>query len=118
MRPGHRPLTSRLIVESQLPPTIVAIAFLVTFFTKPLSSTPYVFMAAPKVYVVCLLAVLNRKAKLRRHLESSQEWKVSIGVEHDMLDGARSRVELRRSLRPAARRVSEDSRRRLIRTRM
>jgi hypothetical protein len=79
----------RLVIESQLPPTIVASAFLITLYTRPASTVTHIFMAAPKVYVVCLLAVLNRKAKLRRQLDSSQEYKVSGVAAQNDSDGQR-----------------------------
>ncbi|WWD17018.1 hypothetical protein CI109_101454 [Kwoniella shandongensis] len=59
----------RLSVESQLFPTLIAIAFMLSYGIKPVAGLNLFFeMFHPKVYVVAFLAVLNARKALREGL--------------------------------------------------
>lgn len=67
-----------MVAETQLPPTLVAIAFVITFFAVPENKFNLaVFMSAPKVAVMCFISVLNRRRRLRSHWSGSLSYKVS-----------------------------------------
>ncbi|RSH94229.1 hypothetical protein EHS25_004032 [Saitozyma podzolica] len=66
-----------LTVETQLPPTIMAVGYLI-FYVMVHVSTKFETFAAfftctPKIYVVCLLTVLSARLKLRE--ERSNAWR-------------------------------------------
>ncbi|GFZ42970.1 hypothetical protein JCM24511_00688 [Saitozyma sp. JCM 24511] len=70
-------VTGSLTAETQLPPTIMAVAYLI-FYVMVHQSTKFETFAAfftctPKIYVVCLLTVLSARLKLRE--ERSNTWK-------------------------------------------
>ncbi|KAL7419943.1 hypothetical protein Q5752_005862 [Cryptotrichosporon argae] len=50
-----------LLAETQLTPTILAIAFLLVFIIKPSSTFDALFLCVPKVYTVALFIVLNSR---------------------------------------------------------
>ncbi|EIW66225.1 hypothetical protein TREMEDRAFT_65836 [Tremella mesenterica DSM 1558] len=61
-----------LVVETQLPPTMMALVFLVFYIAAPNTTLIAFFVCTPKVYVTCLLFVLNAKVKLQREISYVQ----------------------------------------------
>lgn len=62
-----------MTMETQLPPTLFSIAYLVVFWQLKATTWPAFFSFSGKVSGVCMLAVVNHKYSMRRKLEDSTE---------------------------------------------
>ncbi|CAD6565555.1 MAG: 60S ribosomal protein L15 [Tremellales sp. Tagirdzhanova-0007] len=74
-------LLPSLVAETQLPPTLVAVLFLIVTFVWPYSTWSGMFICAAKIDTICLLVVLNARYTLRHELEadSSPRLKDNMG---------------------------------------